>query len=337
MRRSQFCGFAAACLLFINPVLATAASLRDCDVLLNTPVMVTLTDGRTPRGVLSPKSSDDSLVLRTEVPGIAIESRFAWGLVQSVDPLSFTDAKPLPRPTDPVPDDEALSSEPTDNKAPAERVFDNAVPPAPMLPEARRLHETIAPSSAGLLPFNGSEIAPMDVLPPLVPLDHRRAVRALHVRATVANWDRDAEVDGLLLHVQPLDGFGVVVPVDGNIDVQLATETKFAKGGRSITRDDNTFNVTERWSVPIHAIDFDAMGTTVKLPFRRFHPERQFDIASDALAVARLRLPSAGAFDASDPFVQLRPYSRFRDDLQEYQGRRLFPGEGAAPQRQFYP
>ncbi len=343
MRRSRFCCFAATCLLIINPVLATAASLRDCDVLLNTQVMVTLTDGRTPRGVLSPKSSDDSLVLRTEVPGIAIESRFAWGLVQSVDPLSFTDAKPLPRPTDPVPDDEAISSEPADNNAPANneapagRVFDNAVPPAPMAPEARLLHETIAPSNTGRLSFNASEIAPVDVLPLLVPLDHRRAVRSLHVRATVANWDRDAEVDGLLLHVQPLDGFGVVVPVDGNIDVQLATETKFAKGGRSITRDDNSFNVTERWSVPIHAIDFDAMGTTVKLPFRRFHPERQFNIASDALAVARLRLPSAGTFDASDPFVQLRPYSRFRDDLQEYQGRRLFPGEGAAPQRQFYP
>ena len=196
-----------------------------------------------------------------------------------------------------------------------------------MLPEARLLHETLAPSTTDMLSFSASEIATVDVLPELVPLDHRRAVRSLNIRATVANWDRDAEVDGLLLHVQPLDGFGVVVPVDGIVDVQLATETKLAKGGRSNVRDDNTFSVPERWSVPIRAIDFDAAGTTVKLPFRRFHPERQFDIASSALAMAKLKLPTAGVFEASDPFVQLRPYSPFRDELQEWRGQRLFPGE----------
>ena len=54
-------------------------------------------------------------------------------------------------------------------------------------------------------------------------------------------------------------------------------------------RDDNTFSVPERWFVPIRAIDFDATGTTVKLPFR--------------------------------------PYSRFRDELQELRGQRLFPGK----------
>ena len=359
MRLPSFCCFTAACLLFVctlfvSPVPALAASLQDCNVLLNKQIMVTLTDGRTPRGVLSPKSNDDALVLTTEVPGIAIESRFAWGLVQAVDPLSFTDTKPLPRPADPVPDDEATASEPADNQslsdnsplAPAlrgeglgvrgswkgpeylaGRVLDNAVPPAPMLPEARLLHETLAPPSTGLLSFNMPEIVSRDALPTLVPLDHRRAVRSLQVRATVANWDRDAEIDGLLLHVQPLDGFGTVVPVDGVVDVQLATETKLATGGRSNVRDDNTFSIPERWSVPIRAIDFDATGTTVKLPFRRFHPERDFDIASSALAMAKLKLPTAGVFEASDPFVQLRPYSPFRDELQEWRGQRLFPGE----------
>ena len=372
MRLPSFCCFTAACLLFactlfVSPVPALAASFRDCDALLSKQVMVTLTDGRTPRGVLSPKSSDDSLVLTISVPGIVIESRFAWGLVQAVDLLSFTNTKPLPRPADPVPDDEATTSEPAKDRcsnncrgrrcqrrfgcwqhpprcdsyccadpdnnapthieAPAGRVLDNAVPPTPMLPEARLLHETLAPSTTDMLSFSASEIATVDVLPELVPPDHRRAVRSLNIRATVANWDRDAEVDGLLLHVQPLDGFGTLVPVDGVIDVQLATETKFASGGRSNVRDDNTFSVPERWSVPIRAIDFDATGTTVKLPFRRFHPERQFDIASSALAMAKLKLPTAGVFEASDPFVQLRPYSPFRDELQEWRGQRLFPGE----------
>lgn len=342
MRHPAFCRFTAACLLITSPVLATAASLRDCGPLLNRPVQVSLTDGRTPRGVLSPKSNDEALVLTTEVPGIAIESRFAWRLIEGVEARGFTDEKPLPRPADPVPDEDVdhedtnnndtSNSVPIHEHAPVGRALDNPVPPASMLPEARLSLSSSSLSHSVLLPDETPdsvpvEIAAAEVLPDFVSLDHRRAVRSLNIRATVANWDRDAEIDGLLLHVQPLDGFGVVVPVDGIVDVQLATETKLATGGRSLTRLDNTFNVTERWSVPIRAIDFDAAGTTVKLPFRRFHPERQFDIASSALAMAKLKLPTAGVFEASDPFVQLRPYSRFRDELQQLRGQRLFPGE----------
>lgn len=322
MRLHWFSRLAAICVLVVRPALAAAASPGDFDALLNKPVMVTLTDGRTPRGILSSKSGGDSLVLSTELPGIAIESRFAWRLVQAIEELPLADAKPLPWPADPIPDDEAADEQPPDNALPPA-----PLPPAPMLPEARLPHESAALSSAGLLPAETQGIVPVEVPLDWVTLDPRRAVRSLHIKAEVANWDRDAEVDGLLLRVQPLDGFGDVVPVEGNLDVQLATETKLATGGRSITRDDS-FRVSERWSVPIHAIDFDATGTVVKLPFRRFHPERHFDIAPDALAFARLRLPSAGAFDASDPFVLLRPASRFRDDLQLHQNRRLLPFEG---------
>ena len=328
MRCPSVFSLITACGLCVSPTLATAASLRDCQELLSKPVMVTLTDGRTPRGLLSAKSSDNALVLTTEVPGVAIESRFAWRLVESVVSLSFTEPKPLPRPADPVPDDESSETDLLQpENAPLVPVPNNANPPAPLLPEAALLTPLAPFSHLEILPLEATAPTPIEVVTDLLPADHRRAVRSLNVRATVANWDRDAEVDGLLLHVQPLDGFGTVVPVDGVVDVQLATETKQAKGGRSDFRNDNTFSVPERWSVPIRAIDFDASGATVKLPFRRFHPERDFDIASSALAMAKLKLPTAGVFEASDPFVQLRPYSRFRDELQELRGQRLFPGE----------
>lgn len=328
MRCPSVFGLITACGLFVSPTLATAASLRDCQELLNKPVMVTLTDGRTPRGLLSAKSNDKSMVLTTEIPGVAIESRFAWTLVESVASLPFTDPKPLPRPADPVPDEEPSETVPLQPEyAPPAPVPNNANPPAPFLPEAALLTPFAPFSPLEVPPLEATAPAPIEVVTELLPADHRRAVRSLNVRATVANWDRDAEVDGLLLHVQPLDGFGTVVPVDGVVDVQLATETKLAKGGRSNVRDDNTFSIPERWSVPIRAIDFDAAGTTVKLPFRRFHPERDFDISSSALTMAKLKLPTAGVFEASDPFVQLRPYSHFRDELQELRGQRLFPGE----------
>lgn len=332
MRLHWFTGLVTAFVLLVRPAFADADAPRDWDALINQPVIVTLLDGRTPRGILSPKSGPDSLVLTTELPGIAIESRFAWRLVQTVEKFPLGELNPLPRPADPIPDDEAPNNEPVNRPAPVGPVFDNAVPPAPLLPEARRPFPISSLSNSELLPVETSQLVPVEVMSEWVAFDPRRAVRSLTIKAEVANWDRDAEVDGLLVRVQPLDGYGNVVPVEGNLDVQLATETKLATGGRligdqSIRRDDS-FRMTERWSVPIHAIDFDATGTVVKLPFRRFHPERHFDIAPDALAFARLRLPSAGAFDASDPFVLLRPASRFRDDMQLHQNRRLLPVEG---------
>ena len=162
--------------------------------------------------------------------------------------------------------------------------------------------------------------SPLD--PRLLIPDNRRVVRSLNISASVGNWDGDAEVDGLVLRVQPLDWFDNVVPVDGSIDVELTTETKLWTGGQPVVRDDN-FNVSERWSVPIQANGFAPTGTLVRLPFRSIRPERDFNIASDACVTARLRLPTAGAFDATDPFVVLRKANRFRDDLQQRQKRRL--------------
>lgn len=278
-----------ACLLFGTATPAAAAPPAPYAQWINQPVQLTLTDGRFPRGVLSPKSDANGVVLSAERPGISIESRFAWRIVEGLVPLPH--CAPPPQPLLPVPD--------------------TSLPPAP-LPAAPPLP---APPTAAV------ELT----APP--PLDASRLVKSLRIETTMASWDRDSEFDGLLVRVQPLDSQGQVVPVDGNVDVQMVTETRLATGGRSIDRAD-PFRITERWTAPIHASDFDATGTVVKLPFRRFRPERDFDIAPDALAFARLRLPGAGDFDASTPFVNLRPASRFRDDLQQLQGRRLLPLEG---------
>jgi hypothetical protein len=153
------------------------------------------------------------------------------------------------------------------------------------------------------------------------------APRSLRITTVVTNWDSDLDVDGLLLRVEPLNGWGQMTPVDGDLNVQLVTETRLATGGRIIPRND-PFPITERWSVPIRALAFDADGLVVKLPFRRFHPERDVDIAPEALAVARLRVPTVGTLDASDAHVVLRPVSRFRDDLFQMRNSRRHFAEG---------
>lgn len=267
-----------------------AALPDDLTALKQQPVQLVLEDGRMPRGILSPRSNAEWYILRTELPHIEIESRFSARIVRDIQLQS---ALPLGA--------DKLTVPP---------------PPAPAVPEAAAQlnSETIPLAFAHGIPTCAADGAiSLCGGAPLPTMDPFALPRSLQVATTLANWDTDAENDGLLLRVMPLNGWGQLVPVDGDLDVHLLTETQFATGGRTVTRQDR-FQVTERWSVPVQALDFDVNGVTLKLPFRRIRPERDFDLAPEALLTARLRVPSAGALDASDPFVRLRPQSRLREE-----------------------
>jgi hypothetical protein len=66
-----------------------------------------------------------------------------------------------------------------------------------------------------------------------------------------------------------------------------------------------------------------------QLPFRQFHPDFYFDVARQALLHARLGVPGQGLFMASDANVQMRGFSRIRDELQMKTPQRFFPQENA--------
>ncbi len=270
----------------VSPANAVLAATPDeIAALVDHPVIVTLVDGRLPQGRLSPKTNADCVVLLTDRPDIVLESRFAMRFVQDVALLPAVNPEP-------------------------DRL------PLPMLPGGPGLAPVPCSENTEILysPLCGPHDLPMgNFLPIAEAMDYRQAVRSLRIETRIASWDRDAAFDGLLVRVQPLDGWGQMVPVDGSVDVELVTETKLTTGGEVIRRD-APFAITERWSTPIHAVDFDATGVIVKLPFRRYQPDRDFDTAPAALAMARLRLPSAGSFDAVDANVNLRPVSRFLDD-----------------------
>lgn len=288
------------CLLAGSIAPASAATPAALEALVHQPVVLTLFDGRMPRGLLSPKTDAAWVVLSVEQPDIVIESRFAAHLVQQVAPITI-ESRPASGsiPLVPAPSPPSLDEVPLEPLGP---------PPAP-------LREEMPPPVSLAIP-------PQGVWSEQLVLDHRRAVRSLQIDCKVANWDADSEVDGLLVRVQPLDAWGQVVPVDGALDVQLVTETRLATGGQLMIRRDDPFRVSERWTVQLRAVDFSPTGIVAKLMFRRSHPERDLDLAPEGLVLARLRLPTAGTFDASDPNVVLRSGSRFRDDLQLYQGRR---------------
>jgi hypothetical protein len=143
----------------------------------------------------------------------------------------------------------------------------------------------------------------------------------VRIDAYVANWDQDVEVDGLVVHVFPLDCDGLVTPVDGTLNVTLVGQQLGA------VRDREPFPHLGQWTRAVCLEDFGPAGAVYRLPFQAVHPEFDLRVSSGALAHARLIVPGSGTFEDSQATLRIRPYSAFRDHLQQRRGTRFLPVE----------
>jgi hypothetical protein len=143
-------------------------------------------------------------------------------------------------------------------------------------------------------------------------------VQSLYVDAYIANWDRDVEVDGIVVIVQPLDELGQIVRVGGTIEVDLIGQRHSRRGEPS-----EPFPQIGRWS-ELATPSARGNGIELKLPYQGVHPE--FDREIDPFGVVHVRMTVAGqgVFEASSAMVRLRPYSSPRDNQQQLRGRRFF-------------
>jgi hypothetical protein len=143
-------------------------------------------------------------------------------------------------------------------------------------------------------------------------------VQSLYVDAYVANWDRDVEVDGIVVIVQPLDEFGQIVHVGGTVEVDLIGQRHSRRGEPS-----EPFPQIGRWS-ELARPSSRGDGIVLKLSYQGVHPE--FDREIDPFGVVHVRMTIAGqgVFEASSAMVRLRPYSSPRDNQQQLRGRRFF-------------
>lgn len=155
-----------------------------------------------------------------------------------------------------------------------------------------------------------------------------RRVKTLYIEAYLAQWDGDPQTDGLRVFVYPLAADGELVPVNGQIDLFLLGQIEHATGvvGNPVLPQ---FRELERGSQMVRPGDFARGAAMYELPFRQFHPDFYFDVARQALVHARLGVPGQGLFMASDANVQLRGFSRIRDELQMRTPQRFFPAEDA--------
>lgn len=153
--------------------------------------------------------------------------------------------------------------------------------------------------------------------------DFRKASRVQFIRvdAYVANWNASPEVDGIVVEVSPYDQYGEVVPVHGTLHVELVG----ARGGTQSPRR-RPVRLAD-WVRSVDPARFGPWGAVYRLPFQAVHPDFDFSVGPIGMVLVRLSVPGQGTFEATVSDARIRPYSAFRDHLQQTEGRRFLTRE----------
>jgi hypothetical protein len=260
-------------------------------------VTVTTSSGRTFTGVVDSRTDDAMLWLRSEKSTMAVCRPIAWGAI-----LSATMA------------DEVLSAAALREIAPglrSARVRNWTTLAEPPVPETVTDPGMNALSSG--LPVVVGFVAE-------APRESAR-VRSIQIDGGLAHTGGGVDADSLVLTLSALDGYGMLVPVSGTLEVELIGE------GPPTTAARETFPLLGRWSRPVLPEDFGPSGAVYRLEMQTLHPEFDLRLGSLGVVHARLTVPGQGTFEASSGATRLRSSNVVRDHLQLQQNTRFFPNE----------
>lgn len=144
-----------------------------------------------------------------------------------------------------------------------------------------------------------------------------RRVQSLTIDAYLANWDRDAEVDGLELRVYPLNIDRAVIPVDGLVTAELIGQ--YYPEIHIFDPVQQEVQLLEKWTERVHPRSFGNDGAVLRLRFRARHPEFDLAVRYFGQVNVKLNVQGQGTYDATVP-VTLRTFSPLREQLQLYHG-----------------
>jgi hypothetical protein len=136
-------------------------------------------------------------------------------------------------------------------------------------------------------------------------------VTTLDVEAHLANWDRDAEIDGVEIRIAPRNVFGEIVPVSGQLLAALVGRNQLAPHDRA------AYPRLGRWSLRTDTNDFGHYGAIYRMPFRTSHPDEFLSIEPHGLIDATLFVFGQGRFEA-DATIHLRRFNPVRDDMRRH-------------------
>lgn len=198
--------------------------------------------------------------------------------------------------------------------------------------------QTAAPNKGAVRAARGITPRRIELRAPLIPAPQPIAeqagfipvgpVTAVSFDSSVANWDGDVEVDGLVLDIAPADCFGNLVPAEGTLQVELFAPQRRRFDYAPLSGGD-TLELVERWTRPVTVEHYGLAGLRIRLPFGAVHPELDVDWMAYwyGLVHVQLALPGHGVFEDSRDGMRIRPWAPNRDNLEMNTGRRFLPTE----------
>jgi hypothetical protein len=137
-------------------------------------------------------------------------------------------------------------------------------------------------------------------------------VQSLTVEANLANWDRDADADGIELRIVPRMADGHSAAIDGALRVDLIARNY------SPAHREPAVATLGQWSQPVRAAGFrEASGAVFRLPFQSLPPD--FDPTLQSIGLLRVHVNVSGQGDFfADTTVRIRSYNPIRDQLLEH-------------------
>ena len=184
-------------------------------------------------------------------------------------------------------------------------------------------------ASAGLHPTKVAEPGayPAQPVPPPEPEFVKPQIESLVIQASLGNWNRGAERDGLVLSLFPLDSAGQIIPISGTVEITLLGLRPSSARSKFVYHRGNPFPTLGRWTRRIYHNDVTTSGAQFRLPFQAYHPEFDLDLAPHGMVQVQLSIPGQGTFTETVELIRIRPFSPLRDIRQQLDGTRFFPHE----------
>lgn len=245
---------------------------------VDTQVTLIVRDGRALTGHIDDRTDDEVVWIRLGRGDVVLSTGLSWDLIQEVQ-------------------------------------FENQRRTAAEFRELAKSYASASPKLSAINDDASNTLHPTILVSPPVNRSSLGRVLSVQAFADIANWDRDAESDGVALRVLPLGIDGRVLAIDGVISVELIGR-EFVNG-----RDNQEgFPTLGQWSQRVRSTDFRGYeGAVYRLPLTRRLDHDQ-TVLSIGMVHVQLNVTGQGHFEADAP-IRLKSYNPIRDQLDQHHSR----------------
>ncbi|MCA9218470.1 MAG: hypothetical protein KDB27_35620 [Planctomycetales bacterium] len=142
---------------------------------------------------------------------------------------------------------------------------------------------------------------------------HRDPIMGIELKGVAANWDADAEMDGIRVWILPFTKTGYRTNVSGTINATLSTWSRRNRTS-SLSR-----RTTEYWAQTVNPDHQRGGFLQIDLPFKKLHSAYDRRILGEAVLHVRLQVNREGTFHG-ETTVPLHAFSFTKDKMLLHHG-----------------